>query len=164
MMVKFSLKALKDVFARAILSGCGSDRLTRSFCIGLYIAFSPFPGVHAVIMIASKYFFNLHFPTLFIATSINNPWTMIPFYSFDYAFGYWLVHSLLGWEPSWVISLERLFGSGQICLWSFFLGGNVIGLIAALVGYPIMKIIFKRFADNGKQHVVLNDHCSEKMI
>jgi len=71
---------------------------------------------------------------------------MIPFYSGGYAFGYWLVHNLLGLNPTWVISLAKLFGSGTICLWSFLIGGNILGIAAALICYPIMRIIFKNLA------------------
>lgn len=130
----------------ALLSGCTPQRLSRSSCLGLYIAFSPFPGGHTIIMFLSNYFFKLHFPTLFITTSINNPWTMIPFYSCDYAFGYWFVHSFMGWNPSWVISLTKVFGTGKICIWSFLIGGNILGIVIALVSYPLCKTIFTRLA------------------
>jgi uncharacterized protein (DUF2062 family) len=149
-MIKKSIKDRFDTCAAvvrsAIVSGCGVERLTRSFCVGLYIAFSPFPGLHFVMMLISKYLFDLHFPTLFIATSINNPWTLLPFYTGDYVFGYWFVHKLLGLHPTWSISLVRLFGSGSICVWSFLIGGNVLGLLAAFIGYPMMRMLFKRFA------------------
>ncbi len=71
---------------------------------------------------------------------------MIPFYSFDYAFGYWVVHSLIGWHPDWHISLAKLFGSGSICIWSFLVGGNIIGIVAALVSYPVVIRFFNRLA------------------
>lgn len=136
----------REVFTQALVSGTTPERLTRSFCIGLYIAFSPYPGMHSMMMIASKYIWDLHFPTLFIATSINNPWTMIPFFTFDYAFGYWLLHSLLGWTPSWTLSLAKLFGSAKICVWSFLIGGNVLGIISAIISYPLVSRIFSRLA------------------
>ncbi len=141
-------KKIGDIFKKALTSGCTPQKLTYSCCLALYIAFSPFPGAHTIMMIVSAYIFGLHFPTLFIIGSINNPWTAIPFYSFDYAFGYWFVHSLLGWNPSLVISLAKLFGSGEICLWSFFIGGNVLGIISALIAYPIATKFFNRLAKN----------------
>lgn len=139
-----TLNTCKEIFNKALLSGFSPQRLAKSFCIGLYIAFSPFPGMHTIMMLISKYFFKLHFPTLFFATSLNNPWTMIPFFSCDYAFGYWFIHSLIGWKPEWHFSLASIFGSGSICLWSFLIGGNVLGILAALFGYPIMLNIFKQ--------------------
>ncbi len=137
---------LKETVKKALQGGADHNQLTRSFCIGVYVAFSPFPGAHTLMMIAFKYLFNLHFPTLFIATSINNPWTMIPFFSGDYIFGYWLVHTVLGWHPSWLLSFEKLFGSTSICIWSFLIGGNILGIIAALACYPVAKKIFGRIA------------------
>jgi len=136
----------KNVFIKALTSGSTPQQLTLSSCVGLYIAFSPFPGGHMLMTIASSYLFGMHFPTVFIASSFNNPWTMIPFYSFDYAFGYWLIHSLLGWEPSWTISLARLLGSGKICLVSFLIGGNLLGFIVAVLSYPIIRKLFFNLA------------------
>ena len=138
----------KNIFKKAIMAGATPHNLTRSFCMGLYIAFSPFPGAHTVMMVATKYLFNLHFPTLFLATSINNPWTMIPFFSFDYAFGYWFVHSVLKWEPTWIISLEKFFGVGKICVWSFLIGGNLLGIIAAILFWPVMKKLFNHLGSH----------------
>jgi uncharacterized protein (DUF2062 family) len=134
------------VFKKALLSGSTPKRLARSFCMGVYIAFSPFPGGHSIMMLLSKYLFDLHFPTLFLITSINNPWTMLPFFSFDYAFGYWVVHSLLGLEPSLVLSWARLFGSAKICVWSFLIGGNILGIVAAFACYPFIHRLFKKMA------------------
>ena len=71
---------------------------------------------------------------------------MIPFFSFDYAFGYWFTHSLLGWDPSWVISLARIFGIGKICIWAFLIGGNILGIVAAVASYPVMNKFFGRLA------------------
>jgi hypothetical protein len=71
---------------------------------------------------------------------------MIPFFSCDYAFGYWLLHSLLGWTPSWTLSLAKLFGSGKICVWSFLIGGNVLGIVAAFIAYPVANRIFCHLA------------------
>jgi uncharacterized protein (DUF2062 family) len=139
-------KRLSALFKNALLSGCTPQRLSRSCCLGLYIAFSPFPGVHTIIMLTCNYFFNLHFPTLLIATSINNPWTMVPFYTFDYAFGYWFVHSLIGWQPSWVFSLSKIFGTGKICIWSFLIGGNILGILVAFMSYPLFTRLFSHLA------------------
>jgi len=137
-------------FKKALKSGSSSKQLALSFCIGLYVAFSPFPGVHTVIMLTFNWLFRLNLPVLFIATSINNPWTMVPFYSFDYFFGYWLVHDFLGWQPKLVFSFARIFGSKGICLWSFLIGGNILGIVAGLICYPFVKIGFEKLA-SGKQ-------------
>lgn len=137
------IESSKEMFSKELLSGRSPEKLALSFAIGIYISFSPFPGLHTVMMFIFKYLFDLHFPTLFLATSINNPWTMIPFFTFDYFFGYWLVHHWLALDPSWQISLVKIFGTGSICVWSFLIGGNVLGILGGLLSYPVIFFILK---------------------
>ena len=74
-------------------------------------------------------------------------------YSLDYAFGYWIVHSLLDWHPAFTISLEKLFGIGDICIVSFLVGGNVLGIITALVLWPVMNKFFSHLATHYSSEV-----------
>ncbi len=141
-MIRKSLAKIKEILRRALVRGATPQKLALSAAIGVYTAFSPFPGGHTVMMIIFAWLFKLHFPTLFVFTSINNPWTMIPFFSFDYVFGYWFVHKLIGWNPSWTLSLAKIFGRGTVCIWSFFIGGNILGIIGGLVAYPLAFIFF----------------------
>lgn len=135
---------LKESFSNAMRSGKSPRALALAFCVGIYVAFSPFPMAHMLMMVIFSWLLGLNFPIMFIAASINNPWTMIPFYSIDYAFGFWFVHNLLGFEPTWVISLVKIFGCGKICLWSFLIGGNVLGIAAGLICYPVVYYFFKK--------------------
>lgn len=144
-------KKLLFLAQKLLNEGWTAPKLAQSAAFGFYIAFSPFPGGHTIMMIIFKHFLKLNFPILFITTSINNPWTMIPFFSFDYAFGYWLIHGVLGLDLEWTISLTKIFGSGSICLWSFLLGGNLLGIIAGVVGYPIMLYTFEKILQKQKQ-------------
>lgn len=152
------LDKIKSRFKNALTQGWSIDQLTLSFCMGIYIAFSPFPAGHTIMMFIFKWIFNLNFPILFIATSINNPWTMAACYGLDYIFGYWFVHVFLGFDPGWAISLAKVFGSGKICIWSFFIGGNVLGILAALVAYPFVKIMFRQLVSRfgQKQTIIVN--------
>jgi uncharacterized protein (DUF2062 family) len=138
------IEKIKSIFKDALTSGWSAHKLTQSFCVGIFIAFFPIPGSHTVMMFLFKWLLNLNFPILFISTSFNNPWTMIPFFTFDYVFGYWFTHNFLGWSPGWTISLHKIFGSGEICIWSFFIGGNILGIFAAFIFYPIVNFMFKK--------------------
>ncbi len=143
-MIRKTVPKIKEILRKALLDGMTPKNLAVSASMGIYIALSPFPGAHTVMMLIAKWLWGLHFPALFIFTSINNPWTMIPMFSLDYAFGYWLIHKCIGWEPSWVISLEKLFGSGSVCIWSFLIGGNILGIVAALISFPLLHLFFQR--------------------
>lgn len=137
---------IKDLFKKAMMSQNSAHKLALSSSIGLYIAFSPFFGGHSVMMIFFNWLLKLNFPMLFLFTSVNNPWTMIPFYTGGYFFGYWLLHVVLDIHPMWSVSLAKIFGSGNICVWSFLIGGNVLGLISAFVSYPLFKRMFTQMA------------------
>jgi uncharacterized protein (DUF2062 family) len=141
----FWKQRLSSIFHKALHDGWTAQQLAKTVAIGAYIAMSPFPGAHTIIMIVSMWLLRLNFPLLFITASINNPWTMVPLYSLDYFFGYWLIHHFFGYSPMWNISLQKVFGSGSICVWSFIIGGNVLGIIAAGISYPLFYFIFSRF-------------------
>jgi len=138
------LKKIKSLFTQALSSNSSPAKLATSFAVGLFIAFSPLPGAHTAIMFFCGWFFRLNIPMLSVATFLNNPWTMIPFFVVDYSIGYWIVHSLFGVNVTWFISLEKLFGSGKICLVSFLVGGFFLGALAALISYPIMLRFFRK--------------------
>lgn len=153
-----SSRKIKDIVKKALSSDSSPHTLALSCAIGFFIACFPIPGTHSLLMLACKYLFNLNFPLLFLTTSINNPWTMIPFFTCEYLFGYWLVHSIMEWNPNWHISLEKIFGSGTICLWSFFIGGTIIGIIASLLSYPLIHWLLTRSKSNQRAiaHLIKN--------
>lgn len=145
-------KILK-VFKNALTSGNSPEKLALSICFGIYIAFSPFPGGHTLMMLAAKALFDLNLPVLFIITSINNPWTMVAFFGLDYAFGYWFLHGVMNLSPAWIFSYAKLFGDTKICLWSFIIGGNILGIIFALVSYIPIKTVLVRISDRKKEDI-----------
>jgi len=144
------LKKIKKVIYKAVTSNHSPSKLASSFAIGLYISFSPIPGGHTIMMLTAKWLFKLNLPVLLLGSTINNPWTMVPFFIIDYGFGYWLLHTVLGFNPAWNISLAKVFGSGSICFWSFFVGGNILGVAAALISYPLMLALFKKILNKVK--------------
>ena len=145
-------KSIKNFFYKGLSSGASAEMLALSFSMGVYIAFSPFPGAHTMMVLFSTWMFRLNFPILFFSTSFNNPWTMIPFFLFDYYFGYWLLHSFLGLNINFFISMEKVFGSGKICPVSFLVGGNLLGIFFALACYPVVLSLLKAASIKKMQH------------
>jgi len=145
--MKTLLTKITTTFRTAITSGVSPSKLALSTAVGLYVAFCPFIGFHFLLVLASSWLFSLNFPLTLAVTSINNPWTMIPFYSSGYAFGYYVLHGVFNINPAWTISLEKIFGSGSICVWSYILGGNVLGLLFSLMSYPMVKPLFRRLIE-----------------
>lgn len=143
---------IKKFFKKLIYQERSPEKLAISFCIGNYIAFSPFPCLHTVMVFLFSWLFKLNLGvTLASSCFINNPWTLIPIYAADYAFGHWLVKSVFNFnfthlDPWWMSYInnfcEKTIGVAKPCIWSFLIGGNVLGVVLSFLLYPIMKKIF----------------------
>lgn len=147
---------IMEVFKKFIFKERSAHRLAISFCVGNFIAFSPFIAFHTIMVIASGWLFRLN-TSLMLAVSygINNPWTAIPIYTLDYVFGKWLLYSFLkvdmrAYNPAWVTALEQwcstYLGIKDLCFWSFIIGGNVLGIIISVLLYPVIYAIFRKLA------------------
>jgi len=128
--------------------------LAASCALGGYVAFSPYLGMHTLMVVLFSWLFSLNFFVMLAAsTIINNPWTMLPVYSSGYfigelILGRWCGIDTMACNPSWVSSINTLvsthIGLQGVAFWSFMLGGNLLGLLVAAMLYPTMKIVFKR--------------------
>lgn len=127
--------------------------LTLSCCIGTYIAFSPFVGLHTLMALACIWLFDLNAAMTFaFSCGINNPWTTLFVYGLDYVFGYWILHDLAKYDaenPACIAWAEKLLvekiGLSMPCVWSFLIGGNILGILAAVMLYVPLKKIFTFF-------------------
>lgn len=138
-----------------------SDKIAFAFSLAIYIALSPFFGVHTLMAICAGLVFKLNIPLLLlIGNTINNPFTMVPLYSGGYLFGYWLVHTVCGvsmveFNPAWMgfinNFLHNTLGIEHVSFWAFIVGGNVLGVIFGLISYPLVKYIFTKIISTRKK-------------
>jgi len=143
---------IKELLKRLVLEERSPRILAISFCVGIYIAFSPFIGLHTVMVFIFSWLLGLNFATVFAASNfINNPWTMVPVYTSGHVFGDFLFSRVCGWpqgcsNPAWMARMSNWL-SGYVdisgfSLWAFMIGGNLLGLIFALAMYPFMSRVF----------------------
>lgn len=148
-------------------------KLVISFCVGNYVAFSPypFPLGHTLLAFLLSYIFRLNTAVVFFATFfINNPWTALVVYGLDYAVGYWLVHQVAGVSPinpAWMNFinnfLQQKIACGHFCLWSFLIGGNLLGIVTSVMLYPILKsIVIQLYPTTNRVHE--SNHTKQKSI
>lgn len=141
-------------FKNIALGNTAPHQLALAIALATYIAFSPFLGLHTIMLVIAGWLFNLNIPFLVaVGYGINNPWTMIPIYMGGYFFGYWLLHivcavPLAGLNPEWMVwfnhKLMAYLEIKEISFWAFMLGGNVLGVVFALIAYPVGLLIIKR--------------------
>lgn len=123
-------------------------KLSFSVAVSVFIAFSPFVGLHTVMALIFSWVFALNIGLLLvISNSINNPWTMLPIYATDHVVGDNLL-SYLGIDgmqlnPSWLSSINHWLanhtGISGVSVGSFLIGGNILGFILALCVYLVVR-------------------------
>lgn len=146
------LQKIKSFLSNLLAKENSPQKLALAFSVGIYIAFSPFPGLHTAMVFASSWLFSINVAVVFaISCMINNPWTMVPVYAVDYVVGHWFCVRLCGldmlqYNPSWMgwfnTWVTHYAGLADISLGSFLVGGNMLGILGALIMYPLMKYIF----------------------
>jgi uncharacterized protein (DUF2062 family) len=117
----------------------------RSTVCAVWIAFCPFVGLHTILAFFSSWLFSLNIAIVVgLSMLINNPWTMIPVYYFDYQMGLYWYFYVIGYipeNPLWLDSLllymQRHLLIPTFSLWAFIAGGIVVASIAAMITYTI---------------------------
>ncbi|HYS78203.1 MAG TPA: DUF2062 domain-containing protein [Candidatus Dormibacteraeota bacterium] len=116
-------------------------RAALAFAIGVFIAWTPALGFHALLALAIAFLFGLNRVAVLAGTFVNNPWTIVPIYSVSAYLG----SLLTGAE----VSPPRLEGKSWSDLFDFFaqcrpwivpltMGTLVMGALSALVSFPVV--------------------------
>ena len=70
-----------------------SPRVTAlSLAIGIFLAFSPFPGIHIILAFVLNKLFKLNPVVMLIGVFFHNPWTMLPIHFSGYLIGDLLIN------------------------------------------------------------------------
>lgn len=138
---------------RLLLHERSPKKLALATSIALYVAISPFLGLHTMMLVVAGWLFRLNIPVLILVSyTVNNPWTMVPLMVGGYWVGYKILHVWLGLS---VVALNppimqtvnayihQYIGLKDISFWAWMLGGNLVGVVVAIVSYPLLHRLFK---------------------
>jgi len=125
------------------------ERTALAFSIGVFIAFSPFLGLHTIMATAIAFAFRFNKIALYTGTFVNNPFlTLVPIILLSYALGALVMgrplslpqesmellknpHLLTGWW--W----RKLFETSGALLLPFAIGGMILSIVCSLAAYPL---------------------------
>lgn len=125
------------------------ERTALAFSIGVFIAFSPFLGLHTIAATAIAFAFRFNKIAIYAGTFINNPFlTLVPILLLSYATGALLLGRPLGLPPDSMELLRnphlltgqwwgKLFESGGNVLLPFFIGGMLLSIVCSILAYPL---------------------------
>lgn len=159
-----SLQAFREAIRHLLHLEDTPKRIALAFAIGVFIAFTPPTGLHAVLALLLAWILGLNKVIMVLGTFVNNPWTLVPIYATSLWIGVhlygehrippmdWssvmpgnLIHhfedagaqgkGLFGALGSTAVYFGRQFRS---YLLPFAIGTVVLGLVASVVAYFIV--------------------------
>ena len=127
-------------------------RTALAFGVGIFIAFSPFLGIHMGIALLVAFLFRLNRVAILLGTYLNNPWTLAPMYLAGTSLGCFLLgvsnDGLEGidWDLHGHAFIENLLTNLRPYVWPFLLGNTMLGIACALAGYVLLRRVLERRA------------------
>ena len=139
MIPRRSLSRLLLRLNRLIHLGESPERTAFAFAFGVFIAFTPTFGFHYITALLVYWLLRLNLPALLTGTTVNNPLTVAPIYSFCLWIGLVLVggkepRQPIDWELSWSLITQL-----RPLLIPFVVGTLVVGTIAAVGSYLLVR-------------------------
>jgi uncharacterized protein len=139
----------RAAFRRLLAIDDPPERTALAFSIGVFIAFSPFLGLHTIMATFIAFVFKFNKIAIYTGTFLNNPpLTLVPIIVASYAVGAFFLGEPLE-IPAEGLELfknphifsgdyyRRLFVESLNILEPFALGGMILSVICSLIAYPI---------------------------
>lgn len=122
-------------------------RLSLAFALGIFLAFSPWIGLHILSAVLFAWLFRLNKVVVLTASFVNNPWTIVPMYAFCLWFGVKITGSGVQVpEIAWgSLGVRDLYDLLFPFIWPFVAGTLVIGAAAAVMAYVVFYWAVRRY-------------------
>ena len=140
---------IRAAFRRLLAIDDPPERTALAFSIGVFIAFSPFLGLHTIMATLIAFIFRFNKIAIYTGTFINNPFlTLVPIIAASYAIGALVMGEPLG-IPSEGMELLRdphlltgeyyrkLFVQSWDIVELFAIGGMVLSVVCSAIAYPL---------------------------
>jgi uncharacterized protein len=129
--------SIREQVSLLFLSDDSSRQIALGAAIGVFLAFSPFLGLHTIAAIALALFFRASRLAAVLGTLINNPVTMTFFYFFEIKLGSSILGLTLEIPHNLWKNISELFALGGKAFASIMTGFVIIGAVCAVLAYFI---------------------------
>jgi uncharacterized protein (DUF2062 family) len=145
----------RSTFRRLLALDDPPERTALAFSIGVFIAFSPFLGLHTILATAIAFLFRFNKIAIFAGTFVNNPLlTLVPIIIASYAIGAFILGRPLRIPAEGVELLKnphlltadyyrKLFRESWQIVWPFTIGGMVLSVVCSLIAYPVTSSLLR---------------------
>ena len=121
-----------------------------AFGLGLWLAFFPILGIHTGLALLIAFAFRLNRAALLVGVYFSNPWTVAPLYIAGTMLGCAVLGvpteglEAIDWDLHGMAFYRALAASLRPYLWPFVLGNTVLGVLAGLIGYLVLRFVLER--------------------
>ena len=124
-------------------------RTALAYCIGIFLGFSPFLGLHTLAGLAIAFLFRLNRVAILLGVWTNTPWWIVPYYVFATWLGMWITGFHIDWatvKGIFQFGMDQEFlnsdfwsriASQKGLLLSFGIGSLILSTLLSLVSYPL---------------------------
>src|SRR6185295_13998196 len=139
----------RAAFRRLLAIDDPPERTALAFSIGVFIAFSPFLGLHTILATALAFLFRFNKVAIYTGTFLNNPFlTLVPIIIASYGVGAFILGRPLRIpdEGLELLKSPRIFSGGYYRLlflqsweivWPFSVGAMALSVVCSLIAYPL---------------------------
>jgi uncharacterized protein len=139
----------RAAFRRLLAIDDPPERTALAFSIGVFIAFSPFLGLHTILATLIAFLFRFNKIAIYTGTFVNNPFlTLVPIIIASYAVGAAVLGEPLQIPDEGLELLKnphiftgeyyrQLFVQSWNIVWPFAVGGTILSVVCSLVAYPL---------------------------
>jgi uncharacterized protein (DUF2062 family) len=125
------------------------ERTALAFSIGVFIAFSPFLGLHTIMATVIAFLFRFNKVAIYTGTFLNNPFfTLVPIIIGSYVVGAFVLGRPLSLPDEGLELLKnphifsgdyyrRLFVESWSIVWPFTVGASVLSVVCSVLAYPL---------------------------
>ena len=147
----------RAAFRRLLAIDDPPERTALAFSIGVFIAFSPFLGLHTIVATFIAFLFRFNKIAIYTGTFVNNPFlTLVPIIIASYAVGAFVLGRPLRIPDEGLELLKnphlfsgdyyhKLFVESWNVVWPFAVGGMVLSVVCSVVAYPLTLRTLRRF-------------------
>ncbi|MDQ1524250.1 MAG: uncharacterized protein QOE47_2174 [Pyrinomonadaceae bacterium] len=147
----------RAAFRRLLAVDDPPERTALAFSVGVFIAFSPFLGLHTIAATLVAFLFRFNKLAIYTGTFINNPFlTLVPIIAASYALGALIMGRPLSLPEAGLRLLQEphlltaaywreLFTHLWDIVLPFSVGGMALSIVCSLAAYPVtLKLLRAR--------------------
>jgi uncharacterized protein (DUF2062 family) len=146
----------RATFRRLLAIDDPPERTALAFSIGVFIAFSPFLGLHTIAATLVAFLFRFNKIAIYTGTFLNNPFlTLVPIIVASYALGAFLLGRPLSIPAEGVELIKnphllssdyynQIFIQSWVIVAPFALGAMLLSVICSLLAYPLTLWLLRK--------------------